>query len=57
MMRLSRKTRLGRRSLIGVDGEEGEDRGVGEEVVVVVVGGGSEVEGVGVGEEVSRIGF
>lgn len=53
MMRLSRKIRLERRSLTGVDVGGGEDQGVEEEEVVV----GSEAEEVGVGEEDSRIGY
>ena len=49
MMHRSRRTRLGRRSLIGVDVEEGEDRGAEVEVVVGLGVGGEEVVG-----EVSR---
>lgn len=50
MMRRSQRTRPGRRSLIGVDVEGGEDRGAGVEVVVVASGVGGE----GVAGEVSR---
>lgn len=51
MMRRSRRIRLGKRSLTGVDVEGGEDRGVEVEVVVVVDSG---VGGEGVVGEVSR---
>ena len=51
MTRRSRRIRLGRRSLIGVDAEGGEDREVEVEVVVVV---GSGVGGDGVVGEASR---
>lgn len=49
MMRRSRRTRLGRRSLIGADVEGGGDQGAEVEVVV-----GSGVGGEGVVEEASR---